>query len=176
MRLFGLLGLILMNISLVGAATVIRDKKKMELTSDYMMRAGDEIHSGKSKITLGLQTGSKLQIAKQSKIIVSHYQITATDKKEKAIIDIDLLKGSVNANIHAEGNQEIEFKINTPGASFAADETDAEVILDRSKNASVKVTSGQVLVSSPFIQSFAPEVVKAGEKLRFDMKKKAYIK
>jgi ferric-dicitrate binding protein FerR (iron transport regulator) len=176
MRLFSLLGLILMNISLVGAATVIRDKKKMELTSDYMMKAGDEIHSGKSKVTLGLQAGSKLQIAKQSKIVVSHYQITKAGQKEKAIIDIDLLKGSLNAKVHSEGNQEIEFKINTPGASFAADEADAEVMLDKSKSASVKVTKGQVLVSSPFIQSFAPEVVKAGEKLRFDMKKKAYIK
>lgn len=178
MRAICLLGLLMMNVSLASEekSFLLRNNKKMSISSEQKFQAGDEVHSGKSKLVLPLHSGVKLTLFKGSKIVLTHHQVTTANKKENIFIDIDLKKGKTFALIEKKEGQEVELKINTPGASFAANVSNFEVIVDKAKNSTVKVQQGLVLVSSPYIQSFAPEVVKAGEKLRFDMKKKAFVK
>lgn len=178
MRAICLFGLLMVNVSLAASdkSFILRDNKKMAISSGQKFQAGDEIHSGKSKVVLPLYAGVKLILFKQSKIVVAHHQVTTTNKTENVFIDVDLKKGKSFAQIDKKENQDIEFKINTPGASFVANNSDFEVTVDKTKNSALIVQKGQVLASSPYIQSFAPEVVKAGEKFRFDMKKKAFIK
>ncbi len=69
-----------------------------------------------------------------------------------------------------------------PGKKAAAPEvnltgagTTFEVLTGKT-DVEVRVLRGEVVISSPHIQTFVPEIIKKGERLRYDGREKAYVR
>lgn len=135
---------------------------------------GDKISSQESEIKATLNHGVEIILGKNSNAQVAHFQVTKANGQDNVFIDLDLKKGAIESKVKALNNEVIEYKILTEGAAVTAADGDFKVSLAEDKDVEVTVTRGQVLVSSPFIQSFVPEVVKENETLYFDMQENVF--
>lgn len=187
MRLLILLGLIMSNITFaeVGRilkvegdkdAFIMRGPQKHPVTPDFKLEIGDSIHSENTYIVFQLFPACQMSMAKNSELKISEHQINEANNMEKTWSVVDFLKGIVRTQVSRDANQEVEQQIRTEGASFAVRGTEYEVSIEENKDVDLDVFEGEVAVSSPYIQSFVPEIVKANEGFRFERSKKAFSK
>ncbi|WPU65162.1 hypothetical protein [Peredibacter starrii] len=155
-------------------AHIIRNKSKIELKSDSKLEVGDVVVAGNSNLLLQLYPETQVILTKSSELLIEQSDLEVTKKEERAFSVLKLQKGSFKAHTPSRKTQVIEQRWETEGASAAATQGEFEMALSDSKNVDVDVFQGQLIVSSPFIQSFVPEVVKAKEGLTFVSKDKAF--
>ena len=157
-------------------AHIVRNKSKIELKSDTKLEVGDLIIAGNSNLLLHLYPETQIVLTKSSELLIEQSDLEVTKKNEKAFAVLKLQRGSLRVHSPARKNQEIEQRWETEGASAAGPQGDFELALFESKNVDIDVFQGQLSVSSPFIQSFVPEIVKAKEGLTFVAKDKAFTR
>ncbi|WP_408098121.1 hypothetical protein ACJVC5_04125 [Peredibacter sp. HCB2-198] len=157
-------------------AHIVRNKSKVELKSDSKLEVGDLIVAGNSNLLLHLYPETQVVLTKNSELLIEQSDLEVTKKSEKAFSVLKLQKGSLKVHSPSRKNQEIEQRWETEGASAAGTQGDFELALQESKNVDLDVFSGQLSVSSPFIQSFVPEIVKAKEGVTFVAKDKVFTR
>lgn len=187
MRLFILLAFLNFNpawaeigkvIKLVGDndAYVVRANNKVTLSPDTKLELQDEIHSINTYVVIHLYPGTQMSLAKNTQVKLTESMIEDVNDLQRSSSIIDFIKGIIRVQVTKEANEEIDQKIQTEGVSFAVRGTEFEISLEENKDVDLDVFEGQVEVSSPYVQSFVPEYVKANEGFRFDRKKKNFSK
>lgn len=187
MRCLILMGLIMSNLTFAGVgkvlkvidgpgAEVTRGTQKIKLTPDFSLELGDTISSGESYVVFQIYPATQLSMAKNTELKISEHAIQDVNKIEKTWSVIDFLKGIVRTQVSRDADQEVEQQIRTEGASFSVRGTEFEVSIEENKDVDLDVFEGEVAASSPYIQSFVPEIVKANEGFRFERSKKAWSK
>ena len=115
----------------------------------------DRILSNRSEVTLALQNGSSLKMAKESEL-----QLTK--------------KGFVFYKGRGLFTLKQEQLVEAPEVSFNSSNSQFELSVINNSLTHLDVVKGEVTVSSPHIQTFVPEIVKAREGLSFDKSKPAF--
>lgn len=155
-------------------AHLLREGSKVDMSSDLTLNLGDEIHTKDAHLLLFLYPGTQLAVNKNSVVKISESMIDKNNNQEKAYSIVELIRGIIRLQVTRSPNQEIDQKVQADGVSFAVNGNEIEVAQEKKGVVDLNVIDGEVLVSSPFIQSFVPEVVKANESLRFSQKKKNF--
>lgn len=160
MRYWCLMMLILMGVSWadIGRITklqgktdayIFRGNSKFAVSKDLKLKARDEIFSHDTQMVIDLYPGHKVILAKNS-------QIKITGKNT-----IDFIKGRIQVQVTKE------LKVQGDGVAFNAKEAVFEVSQTENKDFDLDVVSGEVEVTSPYVHTFVPEIVKAQEGFRF---------
>lgn len=156
-----------------GDAYLTRDGKRILLEPGLALELNDVVASETSFILLHIFPGTQISAPKGTEIKLSDFYLEDSGK-EKSLSVIDLLKGLVRVLVTKEKGQDIEQRVQTQSASFAVRGTEFEVSITPDNDVDLDVIEGQVDASSPYIQSFVPEIVKASEGLRFSIRQKNF--
>lgn len=155
-------------------AYIIRNKNKIDLKSDLALETGDQVVSGTTNLVLQLYPETQIALTKQTELIIDQADLEISKSNDRGFAVVKLQKGLVKVLIPAGKRQELEQRWETEGMTGAVRQGEFELSVEESKNVKLEVMKGQVDVSSPFIQSFVPEIVKSNEGLTFVMKDKAF--
>ena len=154
-------------------AYLLRGQAKIAITQDANLELGDELFSNESVLVLHLYPTSQMSLAKNSQIRINQSLIEGDGEKEKTFSVISFIKGLVRLQVTKDSNLEIDQKIIADGVAFAVRGTEFEVSKE-GDDFDLDVIEGEVEVSSPFVQTFVPEIVKANEGFRFNKKEKNF--
>lgn len=155
-------------------AYVIRDQKKIMLSSGFPLEQSDELHSEGSTVVLYLYPGTQLSLARKSHIRITENKITVSGKLERTNSLIEFSKGIIRGQIIRGKNQEIEQRFQTELVTFSVRGTEFEISFSEDEDVDLDVVNGVVEASSPFVQSFVPEYIKTNEAIRFNRAKKIF--
>lgn len=160
MTLWALCFLLLSNIAFASIGTIskmsgntgaymMRGTQKKLLSKKLKLEEGDEIFSGDNHVALTLQPSVQLTLKKKTQIKIVN------------MTSIQFLKGQIRIN-----NSKTDLKLEADGLSVKSQNADFELTQVK-ENFELDVFKGDVEVSSPLIQTFVPEIVKANEGLSF---------
>lgn len=154
-------------------AYILRNNQKIAITLDALVEQGDELFTQDSVIVVYLYPTTQMSLAKNTQIKITESLIEGNGDKEKSFSIIDFVKGIVRLQVTKDENLEIEQKIVADGVAFAVRGTEFEVSSE-GEDFDLDVIEGEVEVSSPYVQTFVPEMVKANEGFRFNKKAKNF--
>ncbi len=152
-----------------GDAYLMRGKNKISLVQDSLIEQGDEIFTEDSVIQLYLYPTTQINLAKNSHIKINESLIEGEGSKEKSTSVIGFIKGLIRLQVTKDENLEINQKVVADGVIFGVRGTEFEVS-NENDDFELDVVEGEVEVSSPYVQTFVPEMVKANEGFRFNKK------
>lgn len=155
-------------------AYLIRNNEKINLSVDQNLELGDEIHSARALVVLYLYPATQISLNGESQIILTESVITEEGKTEQSSSIVDFIKGMLRAEVTKGDQQNIDQKIKTKTAAFAVRGTEFEVSILENDDVDLDVIEGVVEASSPLVNSFVPEYVKANEGLRLSRKEKKF--
>lgn len=150
-------------------AHLVRSGQKIFLATDTELEEGDTIFSQSSVVQLHLFPASQISLAKKTQITLTQNLIDDASGVEKTFSVVNFIKGVVRVLVTREADQQVEQKIIADGVSFAVRGTEFEVS-ETDDDFDLDVIEGEVEVSSPYVQTFVPEMVKAGQGFRFNRK------
>lgn len=154
-------------------AYVLRGTEKSALSVDTKLEVGDEIFSQESVLQVHIYPTTQLSMAKQTQIKITKSLIDESQATDKAFSIINFIKGLVRVQVVKEDNLEVDQKIEADGVAFAVRGTEFEVSKEH-EDFDLDVIEGEVEVSSPFVQTFVPEIVKANEGFKFNKKARKF--
>lgn len=157
-------------------AVLERGSDRLPVNPDADLQLNDIIHSENAHIVIHLFPGTQMSLAKKTQIKISEHMIAETSDLEKTSSVIDFIKGIVRVQVVKDADQEIEQKIQADGVAFAVRGTEFEVSQNDSSEVDLDVIEGEVEVSSPYVHTFVPEIVKANQGFRFDKKKRSFAR
>lgn len=157
-------------------AYILRAGNKLPLTIKTELEENDQIITNNSHAVLFIYPGVQVALAKNTEVKLTESRVEELKDSERSTSQIDVLKGIIRVLAYKNPNQEIDFRVQTEGATFSVRGTEFEVSVTPNKDVLLDVSNGQVEASSPFIQSFVPEYVKAQEGLTFSSQKKKFIR
>ncbi len=149
---------------------------QVPLSVDQNLNLGDTISSGDAIVQLLILPATQISLSKNTQIKISEHFIEENQLKERAFSIIGLIKGLIRVNVSKDASQEIDQKYESEGVSFAVRGTEFELSDEGGEDVELDVIEGQVEVSSPYIQSFVPEIVKRSEGLKFSRKQKNFFR
>lgn len=152
---------------------IMRGSEKKILTSGAKLEVGDEIFSSDTVVQIHLYPTTQLNLAKNTQIKITKNLIEETGSIDKSFSVINFIKGLVRIQVTKEANLEIDQKIEADGVAFAVRGTEFEISKDN-EDYDLDVVEGEVEVSSPFVQTFVPEIVKANEGFKFNKKARQF--
>jgi hypothetical protein len=152
-----------------GSAYLMRGKDKISLVQDSVIELGDEIFSEDCVLQLLLYPMTQINLAKNSQIKINESFIVGEGSKEKSTSVIGFVKGLIRLQVTKDENLEIDQKVVADGVIFGVRGTEFEVS-NENDDFDLDVLEGEVEVSSPYVQTFVPEIVKANEGFRFNKK------
>lgn len=156
-----------------GNAYLMRGKDKISLVQDSMIELGDEIFSEDCVIQFHLYPTTQINLAKNSHIKITESFIVGEGSKEKSTSVIGFIKGLIRLQVTKDENLEIDQKVVADGVVFGVRGTEFEVS-NENDDFELDVVEGEVEVSSPYVQTFVPEMVKANEGFRFNKKARKF--
>ncbi len=157
-----------------GTGHIRRAGKKIPLAPDLSLALGDVVSSEGALVVVHIYPGTQVSLSKNTEIKLSEHQILEEKEKiERSFSVIDYVKGLLRVQVDRDTDQEVEQQVRAEGVSFGVRGTEFEVS-DESGDVELDVIEGEVTASSPYIQSFVPEIVKTKEGLRFNRRKKAF--
>jgi hypothetical protein len=156
-----------------GDAYILRGQARIAMIQDANLELGDELFSNESVLVLHLYPSSQISLAKNSQIRINQSLIEGNGEKEKSFSVISFIRGLVRIQVTRDSSLEIDQKIIADGVAFAVRGTEFEVSKE-GDDFDLDVMEGEVEVSSPFVQTFVPEIVKANEGFRFNKKEKNF--
>ncbi len=159
-----------------GGGYIVRNGEKVLLEEDSPIELQDEIVSKNSVILIQIDPSTQVSLSKNTELKLSEHQVQEFTNIEKGFSVIELIKGLIRVNVDKDQGQEIEQKVKTRDVVFGVRGTDFEVAIDPSQDVELDVFEGEVAVSSPYVHSFVPEIVKSDEGLRFQRSKKAFLR
>ncbi len=155
------------------SAYLVRSQEKVNLKIGLELEQGDEIHSEGSVLNLLLHPTGQYRLSKNSTIKISQNLIQDLNDTEKSQSVIEFVKGVIRAQVLQDEKLEIDHKIKTKDVAFAVRGTEFEVS-QSGDDYDLDVVEGEVEVSSPLVQTFVPEIVKANEGFRFNRKARSF--
>jgi hypothetical protein len=160
---------------MIGAedAYLVRGSEKILLQQDLNLEEGDELSTQNTVVVAYLYPTTQLSLSKNTQIKISQNLIEDADSLEKTTSVIDYVKGIIRAQVTKDKDLEINQRIQTKDVAFAVRGTEFEVSQD-GDDFDLDVIEGEVEVSSPHVQTFVPEIVKASEGFRFNRKKYSF--
>lgn len=161
------------NIAGPNTAFILRNSNKINAANDFLLEIGDEIHSSDSVVQIYIYPSTQISLAKNTLIKITDSLIEETDKKERAFSVIEFLKGAIRILVTKEVDQEIDQRVEAARVAFAVRGTEFEVS-NENDDIDLDVIEGEVEASSPDIQTFVPEIIKAQEGFRFRRKEKRF--
>lgn len=186
MKLFILLSLLVTNMAhaeigkilkIVGTdAYLMRGSEKISLAPDLALELNDDIQTESSFVLIHLYPGTQMSLSKKSQIKLTDYNVSEANNIEKTWSVVSFIRGILRAKVDRDTDQEVEQKFEAPGVAFGIRGTEFEIAIEENEDVDLDVFEGQVEVSSPYIQSFVPEYVKAKEGFRFERARKAFAK
>lgn len=160
----------------IGSDTLIkRDGVESVLEADKELLQGDEIVTGKGSALLLLYPATQISLSPDTHIKISEHTIQQMEVKERAVSVIGFLKGFIKVIVTRDNDQEIDQRYDASDVSFGVRGTEFELSED-SEGVDLDVSEGVIEVSSPHVQSFVPEIVKANEGLQFSKKRKNFLR
>ncbi len=156
-------------------AYILRNQNKIMVAPNTEIEEGDEIFSLESVLVIHLYPTTQMSLAKNTQIKISKNLIEETADKEKSFSIIEFVKGIVRLQVTKDDDLEIEQQVVADGVAFAVRGTEFEVS-NENENFDLDVIEGEVEVSSPYVQTFVPEIVKANEGFRFNKKQRNFQK
>ncbi|HXH75981.1 MAG TPA: FecR domain-containing protein [Bacteriovoracaceae bacterium] len=164
---------------IVGAqdAYLMRGQEKITISTDMELKEGDEVFSSNAYVVLLLHPASQLSMNKQSQMKITKSEIDESQPVVKATSIVDLIKGLIRVMVTKQEGQEVEQQVTSSitNVAFAVRGTEFEVSLD-DEGADLDVIEGEVEVSSPLVQTFVPEIVKANEGFKFSKRQKKFMR
>ena len=154
-------------------AYILRHTEKINLTPDFLIEEGDEVFTQDTVVVIHLYPQSQMSLSKNTQVKITENIIDVSAEKEKAFSIIDYVKGIVRLQVTKDPNQEIEQKVQADGVAFAVRGTEFEVSKE-GEDFDLDVVEGEVEVSSPYVNTFVPEIVKANEGFRFNKKARKF--
>jgi len=154
----------------------LRGGERIKLEVDLPLELGDEVFSQNSVVLLQIDPSTQVSMAKNTELKISEHQVQELSQLEKAYSVIEFISGLIRVNVEKDQDQEIEQQIKTRNVVFGVRGTDFEVTLEKSGDVDLDVFEGEVAVSSPYIHSFVPEIVKGNEGFRFQKSKKTFLR
>lgn len=144
------------KVSSKSGAYILRGKEKEALNSNLKLEAGDQVFSNNGNVSFKLSNLAQISLKK--------YSVVKVDQPAQ----ITFVKGLVIVN-----NEKGDFKVDADGIMFV--DTGSHYAVSKVKeNFELDVMKGEVIVSSPFVQTFVPEIVKANEGFRFNKKAQSF--
>jgi hypothetical protein len=156
-------------------AQIIRPSGNIIPVVDGDIEEGDEIETNNSFLVLYLYPSTQISLNKNSKIQITQALIQESVVGVENTSVIKLIKGIIRLQITRDVNQKINQDVKVGDVSFAVRGTDFEVNAE-AEDVDLDVFEGEVIVSSPHVQTFVPEVVKANQGFRFGRRKKEFIR
>ena len=150
-----------------GNAYVLRKEQKISLTTDALIEKGDTLFTNDSVLLILLYPTTQMSVSKNTQIKITESLIQEDAEKTKSISLIDLVKGMIRLQVTKVEDLEIEQKIKANNVVFGVRGTEFEVS-EEGDNVDLDVIEGEVEVSSPHVQTFVPERVKANEGFRYN--------
>ena len=150
-----------------------RNSQKMSLTTDLLLEEGDTLFSQGAVMVIHLYPSTQLSLSKNTQITLTQNLIEEDKTKEKTSSIVNFIKGVVRVLVTKEADQEIEQKVAADGVAFAVRGTEFEVS-EEGDDFDLDVIEGEVEVSSPYVQTFVPEIVKPNEGFRFNKRQKNF--
>lgn len=147
------------KISGVADSYIARGDEKLKIKKDSDLQLNDTLHSKSSRILIYIHPGIQVAVSKgaQLKLTPDFLELT------RGILRIKL-------------SPESESKIQTTNVTFSGTASEFEVYHLNDKLTGLEVVEGVVEASSPFVQSFVPEITKTKEGLKFERKTKMFSK
>jgi hypothetical protein len=152
-----------------GDAYIQRSHEKISIQENINLEQGDELFTEGSVIVVYIYPTTQISLAKNTQIKITESLIEGDGPKEKSFSVIEFIKGIVRLQVTKDENLEIDQKVVADGVSFAVRGTEFEVS-QTGEDFDLDVLEGEVEVSSPYVQTFVPEIVKANEGFRFNKK------
>jgi len=152
-----------------GDAYIQRSHEKVYIRENINLEQGDELFTEGSVIVVHLYPTTQISLAKNTQIKINESLIEGDGEKEKSFSVIEFIKGIVRLQVTRDENLEIDQKVVADGVAFAVRGTEFEISQD-GEDFDLDVLEGEVEVSSPYVQTFVPEIVKANEGFRFNKK------
>ncbi len=134
-------------------AYCLRGQQKLPLSQDFPLMSGDEVFSEKSILSLKLPSGTQLSMAEQSHVKISQ--------------NVGFPRGLIQ--VLAEKKQIVD----ADGVSFTGEKAQFEVSY-AGESVDLDVIYGEVEVTSPYVQTFVPEIIKADQGFRFNKKERSF--
>lgn len=160
----------------VGADTLIKRKGvESVLQMDHILEQGDEIITGKGSALLLLYPATQISLSPDTHITISEHSIDQMEVKERAVSVIGFLKGFIKVLVSKDSDQEVDQRYDAKDVSFGVRGTEFE-LSENDEGVDLDVSEGVIEVSSPHVQSFVPEIVKANEGLQFSKKRKNFLR
>lgn len=160
----------------IGSDTHLNRKGSMILLQqDLILEEGDEISTGKGSALLLLYPATQISLSPDTTILISEHSIQQLEVKEKAVSVISFIKGLIKVLVSKDSDQEVDQRYETKDVSFGVRGTEFE-LSESDETVELDVTEGLIEASSPHVQSFVPEYVKANEGLQFSKKRKNFAK
>lgn len=132
-----------------------REDKKISIKKNLVTELNDKIQTNNASVTVALHPKNEL-------IINNNSEVKFADKDV-----LDFIKGAIWLSLKDE------MKVQAEGVSFTAKNAEFEVS-EGKDSIDLDVIRGEVTVSSPYVQTFVPEIVKAREGFSFGKTKKSF--
>ncbi len=160
---------------MLGAETayLTRNSEKINITTNTEIEQGDEINSEDSVLTFLIYPTGQYRLSKKTTIKITQSFIQDSNEVEKSFSVIEFVKGVIRAQVVRDDNLEIDHQIKAKDVAFAIRGTEFEVS-QNGDDFDLDVVEGEVEVSSPHVQTFVPEIVKANEGFRFNRKERSF--
>lgn len=160
----------------IGSDTFLRrDGTESVLEADKILQQGDEIVTGKGSALLLLYPATQISLSPDTHIKISEHTIEQMEVKERAVSVIGFLKGFIKVMVTKDADQEVDQRYDAKDVSFGVRGTEFE-LSENDEGVDLDVSEGVIEVSSPHVQSFVPEIVKANEGLQFSKKRKNFLR
>ena len=155
-------------------AWISRSGSRIGLMEGGTLETGDSIHSENSHVTFLLYPKIQMSLVKGTEINITRHLIEESTSEKSASL-IELIKGLIRVQVTRDGTEEIDHKIDARGVTFSVRGTEFEVS-STDDDAELDVFEGEVEVSSPYVQTFVPEIVKPNEGFRFERKERKFAR
>ena len=147
---------------------ILRGSEKLPLKSKSEINSGDEIHVGKTNLVIEIGQGAELNLGRKAILRVQEVSDTSSTT--------ELRSGMVKVKVTPNKKQEVDHKMQAGQVFLTARDAEYEVALAKTNDVDAKVFKGQIEASSPLIQSFVPEYIKAKEAIHFSLKEKKFVR
>ncbi len=154
-------------------AYLVRGTEKVLLTTGTLLEVGDRIHTEKAHVVLILYPKIQMSVASGSEILISKHMVEEAGETEKTESLVELVRGLIRIQVTRDENEEVQQKVEANGVAFAVRGTEYEVS-STDDDAELDVMEGEVEVSSPYVQTFVPEIVKPNQGFKFERKAKKF--
>lgn len=164
-------------VSLKGASDghLIRGGQELPLTEGASLELGDTVNSGSGHVMLLVYPKIQISLVKETELTITSHMVEELEGKEKSSSLFSLLKGLVRLQVTRDPGDEIDQRVDAKGVIFAVRGTEYEVS-SNDEEADLDVIEGEVEVSSPYVQTLVPEIVRPKQGFRFNRKAKSFAR